>query len=97
MKLNLVNDIDKVINPGDALIVCVMKKGANKDMLVSTGIIDYYQLIICCPQCGKNSGSKGNHRYNKEIQTYHPSIIHNKKLGGCGWHGWLKNGEFIKC
>jgi len=35
--------------------------------------------------------------YNPETKTYHPSIIHDKKLGGCGWHGWLINGIFKEC
>lgn len=52
-------------------------------------------LILCCPQCGKaSSSSTGGHKYNPETQTVTPSIIHDKKLGGCGWHGFLRNGKF---
>lgn len=80
VKLNLVEDIDDLKNKGDAIIVI----GRNKQK----------QLITVCPQCGMKSGSAGNHVYNEETQTYHPSIVHNKNLGGCGWHGWLKNGIF---
>ena len=25
--------------------------------------------------------------------TLHPSI---KRIGGCEWHGWLRNGEFVQ-
>lgn len=83
-KLNLVtNDLD-LKNKGDALSVF------NKEL-------GYSQLIIVCPGCGNISGSKGKHRYNKETKSYHPSIVHNVKYGGCGWHGWLNNGEFKKC
>lgn len=80
IKLNIVEDIDDVKEKGDALIVI--------------GHNNLKQLIICCPKCGKVSGSSGNHVYNEETKTYTPSIVHNKDLGGCGWHGWLKNGIF---
>lgn len=82
MKLNLVNDIDLLLNKGDAMID--IKDGKK-------------QLVICCPQCGQISASAGNHIYNEETQSYTPSIVHNKELGGCGWHGWLTNGEFKSC
>jgi hypothetical protein len=28
--------------------------------------------------------------------TATPSIVHSTP-GGCGWHGWLTNGEFKRC
>ncbi len=83
IKLNIVEDIDECQRKGDAVIVI----GRN----------DLKQLIICCPQCGKTSGSAGNHVYNEETKSYTPSIVHNKELGGCGYHGWLKNGVFSNC
>lgn len=52
---------------------------------------------MCCPNCGAKSSSRGNHIYNRETQTYTPSIIHDTKYGGCGWHGWLTNGIFKDC
>lgn len=58
---------------------------------------DTFQLIICCPQCGQSSASAGNHVYDIASQTYHPSVIHNKDLGGCGAHYFIRNGEFIFC
>jgi hypothetical protein len=62
-------------------------------------------LVWCCPQCGKPATSvdkkdkDGNfigkaHSYNPETKTLSPSIVHDKKLGGCGYHGWLRNGIF---
>lgn len=27
--------------------------------------------------------------------TLHPSILSSKDKGGCGWHGWIRNGEVI--
>jgi len=83
VKLNLVESIDDVKNPGDAITVI--------------GRENKLQLITCCPQCGKVSASAGNHVYTPETKSYHPSIVHDKKLGGCGWHGWLKNGVFKSC
>lgn len=82
LKLNLVDDNEKLLNKGDAMIYL---DGQIK------------KLAIVCPGCGKVSASAGNHVYNEETKTYHPSIVHNKALGGCGWHGWLRNGYFTEC
>ena len=97
--LNLVNDFDDIIKPGDACVVAVTKKIPLEDGIhfISSDIVDYYQLIICCPRCGKKSASAGNHKYDKETKSYHPSIVHDTELGGCGWHGWLKDGIFKEC
>ena len=27
--------------------------------------------------------------------TLSPSILRSKDKGGCGWHGWIRNGEVI--
>lgn len=81
--LNLVEDNDMLINKGDALIVI--------------GNYGLTQLIIVCPGCEKVSASRGKHIYNKETQSYTPSIVHNTEYGGCGWHGWLTNGVFKEC
>lgn len=29
--------------------------------------------------------------------TLSPSILRSTKNGGCGWHGWIRNGEVISC
>ncbi len=51
------------------------------------------QLVICCPGCGLVGSSNGDHVYTPETESYYPSINHS--IGdGCGWHGWLENGEF---
>ena len=82
MKLNLVEGNEQLVNKGDAIIVM---KGKLK------------QLIIVCPGCGKATASRGEHIYDENTQTYTPSIVHDKNYGGCGWHGWLTNGEFKQC
>lgn len=84
MKLNLVDDDDLLINPGDAVVYWNEAK-------------QRHQLIMICPGCGKRSGSAGNHSFDKTTLSYTPSIVHDPKLGGCGWHGWLTNGEFKPC
>lgn len=83
LKLNLVDDFDKLLNRGDAIVV--IGNGGRR------------QLVIVCPGCGKNSASQGKHEYNDETHSYTPSIVHNKDLGGCGWHGCLTNGVFTEC
>ena len=30
-----------------------------------------------------------------ETLTLHPSILRSKDHGGCGWHGWVRNGEIV--
>ncbi len=84
MKLNLVHSFEDLINPGDAI------ESFNSQKNIT-------QLVIACPGCGKISGSAGGHVFNKETLSYTPSIVHDKNLGGCGWHGWLTNGEFKEC
>lgn len=84
MNLNLVDDIEKVKEKGDAFPYY------NK-------YLQRWQLVICCPGCGQVSGSAGKHRWDQATQSYHPSIVHSETLGGCGWHGWLKNGVFTNC
>lgn len=29
--------------------------------------------------------------------TLSPSILHDPAKGGCGWHGWLRAGNFVPC
>ncbi len=82
IKLNLVDDIDEVINKGDALVV--------------TAIEGHKTLVWICPNCGeRTSSARGHvHVFDDKTNSLSPSIVHAKKLGGCGWHGWLKNGIF---
>jgi len=83
MKLNLVDSDELLLNKGDALVISG-KKGVA-------------QLIIVCPGCGKVSSTRGNHVYDENSKSYTPSIVHDMKYGGCGWHGWLIKGEFTEC
>lgn len=32
-----------------------------------------------------------------DVMTLSPSILRSKEKGGCGWHGWIRNGEVISC
>jgi hypothetical protein len=59
--------------------------------------LGHLQLIVVCPGCGRESASAAKHKYDPKTVSYSPSIVHNKDLGGCGWHGWLRNGEFKEC
>lgn len=34
---------------------------------------------------------------NFETLTATPSILHDESKGGCGWHGFLTNGELKPC
>lgn len=75
----------------------------------SPGDFQFYSgfigMVICCPGCGSLSalpfrpheppswGWNGD-RINP---TLSPSVFHTKEKGGCGWHGWLKNGQWESC
>ena len=86
--LNLVKAWDLLLDKGDSLVVI------GKHSVTGLSI---KKLVICCPKCGSISSSAGNHVYNEATRTYHPSIVHDVDLGGCGYHGWLRKGEFIAC
>lgn len=46
-----------------------------------------YGLIFRCPKC--KEATSGPHTWDRETLSLTPSIVHP-----CGYHGWLKNGEF---
>ncbi len=63
-------------------------------------------ILYRCPGCGepvscdlKPTDRKPSWEMTgtKEKPTLNPSIIHDKKLGGCGWHGYLTDGVFRPC
>jgi len=55
-----------------------------------------------CPGCGYESflpvgeGPIPRWQYdgNGDAPTLTPSVHHNETKGGCGWHGYLTNGEW---
>ena len=53
---------------------------------------DRDKLLIACPSCGVASFT-GNHKITNDhgVFTANPSLVMNC----CGWHGWLKNNEFV--
>lgn len=79
INLNIVDDDEKLLKKGDALIIKDEQRGTLK-------------LAIVCPGCGKVSFSDKNHSFNVETKTYKPSIVHDRRRGGCGWHGTITNG-----
>lgn len=50
-----------------------------------------FGILYCCPQCGVTSSGTDKHRYDHDTESLSPSIIHK-----CGWHGWLRSGQFLK-
>lgn len=55
-----------------------------------------------CPGCGDwlgmtLGGTGWKWDGDRQRPTLSPSILHNKKHGGCGWHGFLTAGEFKEC
>lgn len=59
-----------------------------------------FGIIFKCPGCNRvisigNKSTDGGPGWDIDFTTLtaKPSIVHNKKLGGCGWHGYLTAGE----
>lgn len=57
-------------------------------------------LHFKCPGCGSvigiEIGLPGEHpkwEIDFATLTASPSILHDRTKGGCGWHGYLKNGS----
>ena len=80
-KLRLVEHMDQLEGKGDARVI---------------EYPDHIGLIWICPNCGKETATARGHKhiFNRKTNSLHPSIVHDITLGGCGWHGWLKNGIF---
>lgn len=76
---NLKDNIEDLLEPGDY----TPAEGNNG-------------IIMVCPGCGKVSAPRSNsqHIYDPATRSVAPSIVHNQELGGCGWHGYLTNGQF---
>lgn len=85
VKANLKQDSSELINSGDFR----WQESAQT-----------YIIFVCPCGCGDRRclPVTGDKRWiwdgNKETPTLTPSILY---LDGCGWHGFLTNGEFIQC
>ena len=71
-------------------------------LLLPTGSGFYYT----CPGCRDRSYLNINPEHGEpcwtatganKFLTLHPSILSTPRLGGCGWHGWLRNGILTPC
>ena len=57
-----------------------------------------------CPGCGEPLAINNQHEPNDphwtidfNTMTATPSILHSRNGKGCGWHGYLTNGELVSC
>ena len=87
-----------------------MKKNKHEDMhengdycFVSDTSNNTAGIAIKCPGCGSESYLSVKKDYpppnwewngNEEKPTLTPSV---HSVGCCGWHGWLRDGEWVKC
>jgi hypothetical protein len=83
MKAHICNIYEDFENAGAGAVIYTEPNGA----------------LIKCPGCGNESAlderQGDNHPswvMDKQAHTFTPSIHH---LRGCGWHGYLTNGEFV--
>lgn len=61
-------------------------------------------IVFKCPGCQEalaidNMAEPGNPNWSIDFETItaKPSIHHLRNGLGCGWHGYLTNGEFTPC
>lgn len=63
-------------------------------------------MVMCCPGCGvmnalpfhpRPDPPAWNWNGDRINPTLTPSVLHTKEKGGCGWHGYLTNGEWVPC
>jgi hypothetical protein len=72
---------------------------------------DVVGYVYACVGCGSISGLHLHGRVGEGPRwrvesgdpgrpsslTLAPSILHDPAKGGCGWHGWLREGHFVPC
>lgn len=65
---------------------------------------EYRELYVpfANPLDGGPSLESGHPRWERtgdtfETLTLRPSILRSKEKGGCGWHGYITNGEVTSC
>ena len=95
--VRVVDDIDADdVQPGDIEV-----RGAGHD---AGG------YAFACPGCGSRSWlaigpDNPSPRWvvtagdvaRPDTVTLSPSIFHTRERGGCGWHGWLRDGVLVPC
>lgn len=85
-------DFDDFRDSGQAGSICFMEN-------VEAGVQGFG---IKCAGCGHESyltvdGESHGWKWdgNREHPTLTPSVFHTKEKGGCGWHGYLRSGEWV--
>ena len=77
--------------------ICHKEKKIKGGYINIVGINRFETVLIFCPQCGEVLRLR-NHQVmnagNENLITINPSI---NAVECCGWHGWLKDGEFSTC
>ena len=61
-------------------------------------------VAITCLGCGEESwipadkdDKRGWELVSEDPLTLKPSLHHDKKKGGCGWHGYIRDGKWEVC
>lgn len=83
IRLNIVDDYDKIKEPGDA-------------QFYSYKETQHAGLHFICPKCRALLGIEflSKWTWNDQTLSATPSILHTPPHG-CGWHGYITNGQFI--
>ena len=94
MIAEIVQDINEVTKPGSVEIRHWPAAAQSGDGVAG--------LAIRCPGCGSESylptgDSRGWNLVSEDPLTITPSVFHTKEKGGCGWHGFLTDGEWRSC
>jgi hypothetical protein len=74
------------------------------DYIITSYKNELYGIIFKCPGCVEALGitikdhkNEPGWSINFETLTATPSILHKRDGRGCGWHGYLTNGDLKSC
>lgn len=91
MRMRLVDDIDSdEARPGDARFYSYRERARAGMLIRCPGCASLVRLPLAP---ARNGGAAWEWDGNVEAPTLSPSIRHVDPA--CGWHGWLRSGEFV--
>jgi len=96
VKAERVESFDTLKQPGQFILTSRIGKDAHTGMLFvcPCGCGEMGGISFDVPEAEGLSGPKWQWDGDEHSPTVKPSI---RKVGGCGWHGYLTAGVFVQC
>lgn len=91
-----VESFDDVTEPGQFILTSRIGTDAHTGMLFSCpcGCGAFSGVSFDVPEAKGLSGPKWKWNGSETSPTVSPSI---RRIDGCKWHGWLRDGVFVEC